>query len=148
MPLFGPSNNTNSQSHGSESPKRKGSIFSSRRSDSHSNSPDRSRNHSSSGGMFSRRRSSSSESSSGRSSPRNGGGFFGGGSKQDPTIRSARQKVSDAETAERDADRALVQARISVKEAREHVKALEKEAEEECVFFTMQFDTCSSLSYI
>ncbi|KAF9497979.1 hypothetical protein BDN71DRAFT_1386602, partial [Pleurotus eryngii] len=50
--------------------------------------------------------------------------------KQDPTIRSARQNVSDAETAERDADLTSVQDRISVKEAREHVKVLEKGAEE------------------
>ena len=36
-----------------------------------------------------------------------------------------------AEAAEREADRALVQARLAVKEAREHVKALEREAAEE-----------------
>jgi len=38
-----------------------------------------------------------------------------------------------AENAEREADRALVQARAAVKEAREHIKLLEKEAAEEYV---------------
>ncbi|PBK73589.1 uncharacterized protein ARMOST_00410 [Armillaria ostoyae] len=64
------------------------------------------------------------------------GGFFGGGRRRfnshgnDPTILAARQKVTDASNAERDADRALSQARNSVKEAREHVKNLEREARE------------------
>ncbi|KIP06532.1 hypothetical protein PHLGIDRAFT_90806, partial [Phlebiopsis gigantea 11061_1 CR5-6] len=73
-------------------------------------------------GFFSRRRSSSSTSPSGRgtSDPRN-----------DPTIRGARQKVADAETSEREADRALGLARAAVREAREHVKILEREALED-----------------
>lgn len=36
-----------------------------------------------------------------------------------------------AENAEREADRALVQARAAVREAREHIKLLEREAAEE-----------------
>ena len=44
-------------------------------------------------------------------------------------------QVADAETAERDADRALMQARQAVKDARDHVKFLEQEAAEECVLF-------------
>lgn len=44
---------------------------------------------------------------------------------------SARQKVAEAEEFEKSADRALQQARASVKEARDHVKFLEKEAEDE-----------------
>lgn len=52
----------------------------------------------------------------------------------DPTIAAARQKVSDAESFEREADHALNQARAAVREAREHVKILEREAVEECVF--------------
>jgi hypothetical protein len=44
---------------------------------------------------------------------------------------AARQKVTDAESAERAADDALEQARASVAEARGHVKNLEKEAVEE-----------------
>ena len=47
---------------------------------------------------------------------------------QDPTIRAARQKVFDAEHAERAADEALLQARTAVREARDHVKVLEREA--------------------
>ena len=43
----------------------------------------------------------------------------------------ARQKGSDAESSEREADRALGQARAAVREAREHVKMLEREALEE-----------------
>jgi hypothetical protein len=43
-------------------------------------------------------------------------------------------RVLSAEAAERDADRALLQAKVAVREAREHVKRLEKEAAEEWVF--------------
>jgi hypothetical protein len=39
--------------------------------------------------------------------------------------------VQNAEAAEREADRALIQARAAVKEARAHVKRIEKEAAEE-----------------
>lgn len=78
--------------------------------------------------------SSSSDSSSiGRkdnTSWTTGGSFFGRGSG-DSTISAARQKVADAEAAEKRADRALLQARAMVKEAREHVKILEREAAEE-----------------
>jgi hypothetical protein len=50
---------------------------------------------------------------------------------EDPSIVGARERVLQAETAEREADRALMQAKASVREARNHVKLLEKEAEEE-----------------
>jgi hypothetical protein len=56
---------------------------------------------------------------------------------QDPTIQAARQKVTDAETAERDADRALDLARRSVREARQHVKNLEAAALEEYVILIL-----------
>ncbi len=46
---------------------------------------------------------------------------------------SARERVASAEAAERDADRALMQARTAVRDAREHVKMLEREAAEEYV---------------
>jgi len=49
----------------------------------------------------------------------------------DRTIQEARQKVTDAEDAEKEADKALHHARVSVKAARDHVKILEKEAAEE-----------------
>lgn len=50
---------------------------------------------------------------------------------QDPSIIAARERVLSAEAAEREADRALMQAKTAVKEAREHVKRLEREAAEE-----------------
>jgi hypothetical protein len=49
----------------------------------------------------------------------------------DPSIRSAHERVLNAEAAEREADKALLHARAMVKEAREHVKRLEREAAEE-----------------
>lgn len=49
----------------------------------------------------------------------------------DPSIVAARQKVTDAEAAEREADQALVQARNKVKEAKRHVEVLEREALED-----------------
>lgn len=51
--------------------------------------------------------------------------------REDATITAARQRVIDAELAEKEADRALLQARAAVKEAREHVRRLEREAAEE-----------------
>jgi hypothetical protein len=50
---------------------------------------------------------------------------------EDASITNARERVLSAEAAERDADRALLTARAAVKEAREHVKRLEREAAEE-----------------
>lgn len=49
----------------------------------------------------------------------------------DPSIRGAREMVSAAENAEKEADRALIEARQRVKLAREHVQMLEREALEE-----------------
>ncbi|KAI2615026.1 hypothetical protein GGR54DRAFT_317045 [Hypoxylon sp. NC1633] len=58
---------------------------------------------------------------------------FGHGNNPDvdPSIVQARERVMQAETAERDADRALEAARIRVREARAEVKRLELEAAEE-----------------
>lgn len=58
---------------------------------------------------------------------------FGNGAiaDMDPSIVAARERVMNAEAAERDADRALIAARESVREAREHVRRLELEAQEE-----------------
>lgn len=52
-------------------------------------------------------------------------------SQLDPSILQARERVLGAETAEREADRALDTARREVREARDHVKRLELEAKEE-----------------
>jgi hypothetical protein len=83
--------------------------------------------------MFGRRSSSSDESRANQNgsirSAGTNGGFFGG--NKDPSILSARQKVADAENAEKDADRALIQARAAVRDARDHVKHVEREAKEE-----------------
>jgi hypothetical protein len=48
---------------------------------------------------------------------------------------NARDKVADAVSAERQADEALHAARVAVREAKDHVKSLEREALEEYVFF-------------
>jgi hypothetical protein len=59
---------------------------------------------------------------------------FGGNDRNvemDPSIVAARERVMAAEGAERDADRALEAARVRVREAREQVKRLEREAAEE-----------------
>ena len=50
---------------------------------------------------------------------------------EDPAITSARKRVIDAETAEREADRALMTARNAVAEAKAIVKRLEQDAAEE-----------------
>ena len=57
--------------------------------------------------------------------------FGNGNADLDPSIVHARERVMVAETAEKEADRALMAARESVREAREHVRRLELEAEEE-----------------
>lgn len=93
------------------------------------------------GGLFSRRRSSSPSDDSMSMVTNNSSGRFGSSGNRlhnsrfsnDPAINGARQKVGDAEEAERLADRALIEARAAVREARQHVKNLEREAEEECV---------------
>lgn len=50
---------------------------------------------------------------------------------EDPSIAAARERVVSTEAAERDADRALRHARAAVREARDHIKRLEREAAEE-----------------
>ncbi|KAI0049957.1 hypothetical protein FA95DRAFT_1556283 [Auriscalpium vulgare] len=49
----------------------------------------------------------------------------------DPNVLNARNKVAEAEALERDADQALHAARMAVREARDHVKLLEREALED-----------------
>lgn len=51
--------------------------------------------------------------------------------QDDPSIRGAREKVTDAENAEKEADRALNEARQRVRLARQHVEGLEREAIED-----------------
>jgi hypothetical protein len=54
---------------------------------------------------------------------------------RDPGIMTVRGKIADAVTAEARADEALDASRVAVREAKDHVKSLEKEALEEYVFF-------------
>lgn len=98
-------------------------------------------------GLFSRRRSSSphaatttthhhrhssSASRSGTSTNNTiSSGFFSRSSNGDPSITNAKQSLANAEAAEREADRALAVARSAVREARDHVARLEREAAEE-----------------
>ena len=79
-------------------------------------------------GMFGRRRSFSPAKNTTTTSPPRRGLLH---RHEDPSIVTARERVLSAEAAERDADRALVQARAAVREAREHIKRLEREAAEE-----------------
>lgn len=101
--------------HGLFSSHRDPSPVSSNSTTSYTTSPtrhstDASKRHSSGGGLLSK---------------------FGGGDHMDPSIVQARERVLSAEAAEREADRALMAARESVRNAREHVRRLELEAEEE-----------------
>ena len=73
------------------------------------------------GGLFSRRRSS--DNLSDRSWRRS--------DKPESSILAARQKVADAEKAERMASDALRQTRNAAHEATEHIRLLENEAREE-----------------
>lgn len=47
---------------------------------------------------------------------------------QDPAVHAAHERVLAAETAERDADRALLSAKNAVKQARLEVQRLEKDS--------------------
>ncbi|KAJ3542828.1 hypothetical protein NMY22_g3367 [Coprinellus aureogranulatus] len=113
-------------------------LFKSNTQRAHSTSP--TRDSTTSGGMFTRNSRASMDSGSSASSTgggsRSGGGFLGLGRNKnyldnDPSIMAARQKIADAERAEREADEALRQARVRTNEARETVRILEREALED-----------------
>lgn len=61
---------------------------------------------------------------------RSGSGIFHR-NQEDASIVAARDRVIRAEVAEKDADKALLEAKARTREAREHTKALEREAAEE-----------------
>ncbi|KAK3988453.1 hypothetical protein QBC44DRAFT_102834 [Cladorrhinum sp. PSN332] len=73
---------------------------------------------------------------------------FGNGNnvEMDPSIVAARERVMGAEMAEREADRALMAARESVREAREHVRRLELEAQEEARRATIKQQQAKEMS--
>ncbi|KAJ6499075.1 hypothetical protein C8R45DRAFT_1093335 [Mycena sanguinolenta] len=142
MPLF--KSHPEPEPVAQSAPARKGSIFA-RNNRSVSPEPVQPSNTNHSRGFFGRRRSSDESSlgqNSGNSvrsgtSARAGGGLFGGNSgnnfnvHKDPTVLAAREKLGFAEKAEAEADRALLAARAMVREAKEHVRVLEREAAEE-----------------
>ncbi len=83
------------------------------------------------GTLFGRRRSAESASTATTTTSTSPRRSFLTRDREDASITAARQRVAGAEVAERDADRALLQARAAVREAREQVKRLEREAAEE-----------------
>ncbi|CAG8961164.1 hypothetical protein HYFRA_00002707 [Hymenoscyphus fraxineus] len=64
---------------------------------------------------------------------------------EDASIVAARERVLNAEAREKDADRALNQARIAVREAREHVRKIELEAAEEARLARIKQDQAKDL---
>ncbi|TLD18430.1 hypothetical protein PspLS_10080 [Pyricularia sp. CBS 133598] len=94
------------------------------------------------GGLFNRRRrsvdtnsvSSMSTASTSASPPRRRSTLLSrrhGGDTTDPSILAARERIMGAEEAERQADRALDIARREVRDARDQILALEREAKEQ-----------------
>ena len=59
------------------------------------------------------------------------GGSIFSRNHEDPSIVAARERVMAAEVAEREADRALLQAKTASREAKEETRRLEREAAEE-----------------
>ena len=76
---------------------------------------------------------------------RSNGGLFHRNRAEDPSIVAARERVLAAERAEKDADIALQQARHSVRDAREHVRRLEIEAEAESKAAALKASQAKSL---
>jgi hypothetical protein len=98
------------------------------------------------GGLFSKRRSNSvSPPPSATHNTKSHGGLLHR-NNEDPSIANARARVMSAEAAEREADKALVAARASVRQAREEVKRLELEAAEEARLAKIKQGQAASLS--
>nr|GAT43502.1 predicted protein [Mycena chlorophos] len=146
MPLFKSHPAAPSPEREPTPPPRKGSIFNRRRSPTPPPTTNQNPPPTANRGFFSRRRSSDDSSlGSPRSNPNlaRGGSLRSGSSSfftrnrhlgdvsQDPTILAAKEKVTIAERAEAEADRALNAARTMVREAKAHVRMLEREAAEE-----------------
>lgn len=109
-------------------PQRKGSIFSSRSHETPEHTSTKSH------GFFGSNRRSPTSSNSDLSGASHKGSFFFSSNptvRNDPVISAGRQKVIDAETAEKAADKALNAARIAVRDAKNHVRQLERDALEE-----------------
>ncbi|KAB8304144.1 hypothetical protein EYC80_003564 [Monilinia laxa] len=115
MPLFG----RHQEEHEpepvvEEPPKRSSSIFHRNRAESISQSE---------------RSMSTASSTPSQSGTRNRGFLHKNRDAQDPIIAAAEQRIINAEQMEREADRALVNAREAVAEAREHMRQLKSEME-------------------
>ncbi|KAJ6114030.1 hypothetical protein N7523_007347 [Penicillium sp. IBT 18751x] len=65
---------------------------------------------------------------------------------EDPSIQAAHEQVLIAEAAEKEADKALLASKRAVKEAREHIKHLEREAAEEARLARIKQDQAKSIS--
>ncbi len=147
MPLFS-SRRNNASSASADKPRPSGTPPSrrrgilSRRSRSPGHAEDRpgstrSRSHDSNGSGSSRSNANGSHAGRGsrlrglfgrrRALPSNRHGVLA----HDQTLLSTRAKVGEAEAAERSADAALYTARSAIREAKDHVKSLEREALEE-----------------
>jgi hypothetical protein len=81
-------------------------------------------------GLFNRRNSPDQVPVQNTQTNNHSGGLFHRNT-HDPSIVQAKQRIADAELAERNADRALIQARAAVRDARNDIKRLEREAAEE-----------------
>ncbi|KAF7852946.1 hypothetical protein EAF04_010823 [Stromatinia cepivora] len=97
-----------------EPPKRSSSIFHRNRTESISPSE---------------RTMSTVSSTPSQSSTRHRGFLHRNQEAQDPVIAAAEQRIINAEQMEREADRALINAREAVREAREHMRHLKLEME-------------------
>ncbi|KAK3706620.1 hypothetical protein LTR37_012629 [Vermiconidia calcicola] len=84
-----------------------------------------------SGNFFNRRQSSHSPTTTTTTTSQSNSHNFLHRDREDASITAARQRVTEAEASERAADKALMEARASVKAAREEVRRIEREAAED-----------------
>jgi len=129
MPIFGPKRETTPPNNtaATNEQERKGSVFGRRSTDNRTDN-------------------SSVTTTTNQSQKR--GGFMGIGGRNitDPTILAAREKVTAAEEAEREADRILAAAHQAVLQAREHARKLEIEAEQEARLAKIKQDESKNIS--
>ncbi|KAF7376550.1 hypothetical protein MSAN_00071200 [Mycena sanguinolenta] len=143
-----------------EHPNRKGTIFSRRRSlspEPATNNNSNNNNTAQRRGLFGGRSSMDSNANNHNSNNNTNGkvGRTAGASSlvgattsdvhKDPTVMAAREKLTHAENAEAEADRALFQARAMVREAKDHVRVLEREAAAEAKRAKAKQATCRRL---
>jgi hypothetical protein len=141
MPLFSSRRNNTSSTAPSVPPPSRGRGIKSRRS----RSPGYAEDHSGSGSNLPQSQDAYGSGNDEDHAERRSRGLFGrfrryspsdrkGQLDHDETLLKPRSKVADAEAAGRSADAALGAARSAVREAKDHVKLLEREAVDECGF--------------